>query len=207
MKSPKTRFSNRADNYARYRPGYPKEILAFLESRRALTDDSVVADVGSGTGILSALFLENGNRVFAVEPIAKMREAAERLLGGAPSLPRFGSVSGSAEATTLADASVDLVAVGNSFHWFDHDAVGPEFSRVLKPGGSVAIVWNAPRKTGTPFLEALERLLSGYRTQMIADNPTGIDSEEDVEHRTETYFGGSAEGSRRNHAEARIPNS
>lgn len=207
MESPKTRFSGRAGNYARYRPGYPKEILAFLESRCAFTDDSVVADLGSGTGILSAMFLENGNRVFAVEPNEEMREAAERLLGRGASLPRFESVAGSAEATTLADGSVDLVAVGNSFHWFDHDAVGPEFSRILKPGGSVAIVWNVPRNTGTPFLEALERLLSEYRTRIV-ENPTGIASEEDIYDRTEAFFGGSAAGgSRRNYAQTRFPNS
>ncbi len=161
MRDPKQRFSGRAENYARYRPGYPPEVVSFLEGECGLTYRWVVADIGSGTGILSELFLENGNRVFGVEPNAEMRRAAERLLGGDA---RFTSVAGSAEATTLAEGSVDLVAAGQAFHWFDPEAARAEFLRVLKPGGWVALVWNARRRSGTPFLEDYERLLSEHRT-------------------------------------------
>ena len=183
MRDPKLRFSNRATDYAKYRPGYPREILSFLEEKCGLTNGSVVADVGSGTGILSKLLLQNGNRVLGIEPNEEMRRAAEGLLGPHPC---FESVAGAAEATTLVDGSVDLIIVGNSFHWFDHDATQVEFSRVLKPGGRVAVVWNVPRKTGVPFLEDLEWLLSEHRIDY-----SGVEaaSEEDIYERTETIFG------------------
>ena len=180
MKDPKTRFSDRAENYAKYRPGYPREVLKFLEERGALSSDSVVADVGSGTGELSKLFLEHGNRVFAVEPNGEMRQAAERLLGGHPG---FESVSGSAEATTLADGSVELVAVANSLHWVDREAAKVEFDRILKPDGRVAVVWSISRTSGTPFLEAYNRLLSEYRT----NDSSGGDAE-DPYAMTESFF-------------------
>jgi SAM-dependent methyltransferase len=155
----KRRFSGRAGNYERHRPGYPAEVLTFIEAAFGLSKTSVVADVGSGTGLLSGLFLENGYRVFGVEPNREMREAAERRPG---SCPCFRSVAVAAEATTLTAASMDLVASGNSFHWFDAQAARAEFSRVLKPSGRIAVLLNAPAKTGTPFLEAHERLLSEH---------------------------------------------
>lgn len=186
MKDPKARFSDRAENYAKYRPGYPREVLTFLKERRALTSDSMVADVGSGTGILSALFLESGYRVFGIEPNREMRQAAEGFLGDHP---LFESVDGAAENTTLADQSVDLIVVANSLHWVEKDAARAEFSRVLSPGGRVAIVWNIPRKSGTPFLEAYTELISTYRT----DGGAGGEAEA-VYEMTEAFFdGGSSE--------------
>jgi ubiquinone/menaquinone biosynthesis C-methylase UbiE len=140
----------------------------------------VVADIGSGTGNLSELFLENGNRVLAVEPNEEMREAAERLLGDRRG---FESVAGAAEDTTLADESVDLLVVANSLHWVQRDASRAEFSRVLKPGGRVAVMWNNSRKDGSPFLEAYSRLVSRYRT----DNGAGRNAK-DVYEMTEEFF-------------------
>ncbi len=183
MKDPKTRFSDRVEDYARYRPGYPDEILSFLEDECGLTDGSVVADVGSGTGNLSVLFLEHGNRVLAVEPSEEMRAAAERHFGGHPG---FESVAGSAEATTLPDGSVDFVVVANSLHWVDRDAAKAEFSRILKPDGRVAVVWSIARTTGTPFLEAYGRIISTYRT----DDGAGGNAS-DVYEMTEAFFDGS----------------
>ena len=180
MKDPKIRFSDRAENYARYRPGYPREVLKFLEDKCALTDGSVVADIGSGTGKLTELFLKNGNRVLAVEPNKEMREAAERLLGNHPG---FKSVAGAAEDTTLVGESVDLLVVANSLHWVQRDAARAEFSHVLKPGGRVAFVWNMSREAGTPFLEAYSRLVSTYRT----DNGAGGNAE-DVHEMTKAFF-------------------
>src|SRR3712207_4963666 len=139
MQDPKSRFSDRAENYARYRPGYPREILSFLEERGALGGDTAVADVGSGTGALSVLFLKNGNRVLGVEPNREMRLAAEGLLRDHH---LFESIDGSAEDTTLADESVDLVVVANALHWFDRDAARVELSRILRPGGRAAVVWH-----------------------------------------------------------------
>ena len=155
------RFTNRVAHYAKHRPSYPLAILDLLEAECDLTSASVVADVGSGTGILSELFLENGNRVFGVEPNRGMREAGERRLNR---YPRFASVAGTAKATTLEDGSVDLVAAGQAFHWFDPERSRREFARIVKPGGCVALVWNWRRKEETPFLAAYERLLKAYRT-------------------------------------------
>ena len=196
MKDPKTRFSDRAENYAKYRPGYPRETPEFLSNKCALTEGSVVADVGSGTGILSKLFLENGNRVLAVEPNEEMRRAAEGALGDHP---RFERVAGAAEDTTLAEESVDLIAVANSLHWVEVEAARAEFSRVLKPGGRVAVVWNIPRGGGTPFLEALGKLVSAYRT----DDGAGGDAE-DVYGMTETFFDGGS-GERRSYEMESFP--
>lgn len=155
------RFTGRVENYARYRPSYPCAVLDLLETECDLTDASVVADVGSGTGILSELFLDNGNRLYAVEPNEEMREAAERRLGDHF---HFTSVAGTAEATTLGDASVDFVVAGQAFHWFAVERARAEFERILRPRGWVALIWNARRTGTTPFLIAYERLLQTHGT-------------------------------------------
>lgn len=129
---PTQRFSCRAENYVRYRPGYPPGVLQLLKREYGLTNDSVIADVGSGTGLLSRLFLENGNRVFCVEPNAEMRTVGERLLS---QYAGFSSVPATAEATTLPDAGVDFVTAGQAFHWFDPGPARREFSRILRPAG------------------------------------------------------------------------
>src|SRR5882724_392221 len=100
------RFSSRVENYVRYRPGYPPEVVDLIKDECGLTSGSIIADVAFGTGIFTKLLLENGNRVFGVEPNADMRKAGEAFLSG---YPRFTGVAGTAEATTLADHSVDLV--------------------------------------------------------------------------------------------------
>jgi SAM-dependent methyltransferase len=156
MSDSKERFSDRVENYIRYRPSYPPEVLELLRSGCGLTPQSVVADIGSGTGILSQLFLRDDNRVFGVEPNAEMRSAGERLLG---EYKTFTSVPGSAEQTTLADATVDLIAAGQSFHWFDRSRARTEFQRILKRGGWVVILWNNRLTDATPFLRAYEDLL------------------------------------------------
>jgi SAM-dependent methyltransferase len=158
---PTARFSTRVADYVRYRPGYPAALLRLLEGECGLTPASVVADVGSGTGILSELFLRNGNRVYGVEPNREMREAGEGLLAA---YQNFLSVEGRAEATTLEDASVDFVTAGQAFHWFDPPHARREFARILRPGGWVVLVWNDRRTAGTPFLEDYERLLLEYST-------------------------------------------
>lgn len=156
---PTQRFTDRADNYARYRPGYPPEVLECLRQECGLTPATVVADIGSGTGILTRLFLDNGNPVCAVEPNAAMRKAAESVLSH---YPGFTSVDGRAEATTLDESSIDLVTAGQAFHWFDARASRLEFSRILRPGGFVALVWNARDYQGDPAMAAYEQVLSDY---------------------------------------------
>jgi SAM-dependent methyltransferase len=158
---PTRRFSNRVEDYIKYRPTYPRAIVGLLEDECGMTRDSVVADVGSGTGILSELFLGNGNRVYGVEPNREMREAGERLLSA---YENFVSVDGRAEATTLADASVDFVTAGQAFHWFDPASARREFVRVLKDGGWAVLIWNDRRTEGTPMLAEYERLLLEYGT-------------------------------------------
>src|SRR5215212_6806751 len=113
MRDPRQRFTGRVESYARYRPSYPRAVLELLTAECGLTSASVVADVGSGTGILSELFLENGNRVIGIEPNEEMRAAGDRLIGDHP---RFTSAAGSAESTTLEDACVDFPIAGQAFH-------------------------------------------------------------------------------------------
>src|SRR6185369_15504543 len=126
------RFSNRVENYIKYRPTYPPEILELFKDKMGLTKKSAVADIGSGPGILTRLFLENGNLTLGVEPNEGMRAAAERLL---KRFHNFRSVNGTAEATGLPGASVDVVTVGQAFHGFNAEAARAEFKRILKPGG------------------------------------------------------------------------
>jgi len=161
MNDPVTRFSNRAENYAKYRPGYPAELVGILESECGLTKTSTIADVGSGTGILSEMFLVNGNKVFGIEPNAPMREFAERDLS---EYPGFASVAATAEATTLEAASVDFITAGQAFHWFDQVKSKRECKRILKPGGWVILIWNERRIDSTPFLRDYENLLLRYGT-------------------------------------------
>lgn len=161
MLDPTKRFSNRVENYLRYRPRYPAEIISLLEKECALTRDSVIADVGSGTGFLSELFLRNGNRVLGVEPNAEMRAAGERLLAGHPN---FTSINATAEATTLPDSSVDLITAGQAFHWFNREKARVEFQRILKPGGWVVIVWNTFPTGRSALVRAYDDVLVRYGT-------------------------------------------
>ena len=148
---PTARFSNRVDDYVRYRPSYPAGVLEILRAEVGLTPASIIADVGSGTGISAELFLRNGNTVYAVEPNDAMRHAAERLLGG---YHAFHSVNGRAEATTLPDASIDLSLAAQAFHWFDVPKARAEWQRILRPDGWAVLVWNTRRTDTSPFLRA-----------------------------------------------------
>ena len=161
MSDPTRRFSDRVGDYVKYRPHYPGSILTLLATDCGLTEDWTIADIGSGTGILSRLFLNHGNRVFGVEPNREMRHAGEQALAA---YPRFTSVAGSAEATTLCDGNVDMITAGQAFHWFDRARARDEFARILKPRGWVVMVWNERRKTGSEFLMAYESLLQTYGT-------------------------------------------
>lgn len=159
--TPESRFSDRVENYIKFRPGYPAEVAALLQREAGLLPESVVADIGSGTGISTAVLLETGSKVFAVEPNREMREAAERLLADRPG---FHSVNGNAGTTTLPGHSIDLVTAFQAFHWFAGEATRREFDRILKPGGHVALVWNARRLDSTPFLRDYENLLLTHGT-------------------------------------------
>lgn len=156
---PTKRFSSRVEDYVKYRPSYPAAVLACLIQECGLTDTAVVADVGAGTGLLSKLFLDFGNTVFGIEPNPEMRQAGERFLA---QYDRFTSINGTAEATTLADGSVDFVVAGQAAHWFDAEPARAEFCRILKPGGTIALVWNSRKEDSSAFMRAYERILVEY---------------------------------------------
>jgi ubiquinone/menaquinone biosynthesis C-methylase UbiE len=157
---PTQRFSSRVENYVRFRPSYPPQVIDLLRDECGLKSDDVVADVASGTGLFTRLLLENGNRVFGVEPNENMRRAGEEYLAVFPS---FESVTGAAEATTLAGHSVDLITCAQAAHWFKQERAMPEFQRVLKPARYLVLIWN-DRHTGSAFAERYEDLVVKYGT-------------------------------------------
>lgn len=168
------RFSGRADDYVRARPGYPQLLVDHLASAGALFPGATVVDIGSGTGISSELFLAAGYPVVGVEPNAAMRAAAESAL---TRYPRFQSVAGTAEATGLPPASIDLAVAAQAFHWFDGARARTEIERILRPAGWVALIWNARRSNGTPFLEDYEALLQEFGTDYAQVGHRGVSGE------------------------------
>ncbi len=156
MLEPTSRFSNRVSDYVLYRPEYPASILSALKECTGFKSEWTVADIGSGTGKLSELFLNHGCKVSGVEPNREMREAAERLFA---QQPNFHSIEGTAEHTGLPERSFDLVAAGQAFHWFEPEATKVEFRRILSEKGWVVLIWNDRQVRGAPFLDAYESLL------------------------------------------------
>lgn len=178
------RFSDRADLYGRYRPSYPPEMVAFLLREAGLRSvfgaqartAHAVADLGSGTGILSEPFLQSGLTVYGVEPNADMRAVAEAKL---QTYDAFRSVDGRAEATGLDSSSVDLAVAGQAFHWFNPQETRDELRRILKPGGRCALIWNQRATNTTPFLRDYEKFLRAWGTDYDAvsttyENPEAI---------------------------------
>jgi len=172
----KTRFSDRVEDYVRYRPSYPADVVTTLGRECGLTASSIIADIGAGTGILSQLFLSNGNTVYAVEPNERMRNAAVEWLGGNTA---FHAVAGSAEETTLAPTSADFVIAAQAFHWFDRGRAKREFTRILKPGGWIVLLWNDRDETGTVFAREYEQLLITYGKDYLQVKHRNI-SESDI---------------------------
>ena len=157
---PKQLFSNRAEDYARYRPSYPYSLIGLLTREIGLRPSWVVADIGSGTGLSAKQFLSNGNDVFGVEPNAAMRHAAEHLHAANE---RFHSLDGSAESTGLSDASVDLVVAAQAFHWFDHRQARCECVRILRPPRWVTIMWNVRQTEASELMREYEALVEELR--------------------------------------------
>lgn len=139
-----------------------------------MTQTSIVADVGSGTGLLSKLFLDNGNTVFGIEPNQEMRAAGEIFL---KAYSNFTSVNATAETTTLAKASVDFVCAGQAFHWFNATLTRQEFRRVLKPHGWIVLVWNERRRED-PFLAAYEQMLERHSVEYKTVSHKRIEEQE-----------------------------
>jgi len=155
MLSPKERFTNRVEDYRKYRPGYPSQVISFLTEKCSLSSSSTIADIGSGTGLFTKQLLEEGFTVKSVEPNESMRKQAENDLGG---FGTFESINGSAEDTTLEPGTIDLITCCQSFHWFDHDTCKVEFQRITRGHGWVALIWNE-RLSDTPFMMEFNSLL------------------------------------------------
>jgi ubiquinone/menaquinone biosynthesis C-methylase UbiE len=155
------RFSNRVENYVKYRPTYPPEVLQLFKNEMNLQTASVIADIGAGTGISAKIYLENGNRVFAVELNAAMRDAAKEFLKEYPNLTL---VDGTSENTTLGNDSVDFVVAAQAFHWFKQEETRAEFARILKDEGYVALIWNERQLDSTAFLKDYEKHLIEFGT-------------------------------------------
>jgi len=153
------RFSNRVEDYVKYRPGYPNEVINFLKEELGFDQSWKVADIGSGTGILSKLFLENGNIVFCVEPNNEMRSAGEKYL---KEYFNVTSLNGTAESIPLQNNFVDFITAGQAFHWFDVGKSKQEFDRILKPGGWVVLIWNERLTNTDDFAREYEKLLLDY---------------------------------------------
>ncbi|HVT82549.1 MAG TPA: class I SAM-dependent methyltransferase [Phycisphaerae bacterium] len=158
------RFSSRVGDYRRHRPGYPPQVADDLLAQSGLPKNPVIADIGSGTGLLARLFVERGCSVVGIEPNAEMRAAGEEELRA---FRNFRSLPGTAEATALPAQSVDLVTAAQAFHWFDRAKAKTEFRRILRPGsggGRCAILWNNRLTTTSSFLVAYEQLLRDFAT-------------------------------------------
>ncbi|MNH95749.1 hypothetical protein D3C73_483990 [compost metagenome] len=165
------RFTERVDNYVKYRPSYPQALIDFLFTELGFTEQSVIADVGSGTGIFTKLLLEQGSHVIAIEPNSGMRTAAEEQL---QAFEGFVSVEGTAEDTRLEAASVDYLVSAQAFHWFNRAEAKQEFSRILKPDGKVVLIWNNRVTDKTPFDRAYEEVLLAFGKDYTAVRHTNI---------------------------------
>ncbi|MDM0029105.1 class I SAM-dependent methyltransferase [Variovorax saccharolyticus] len=153
-----TLFSGRASYYAEHRPSYPLAALDVLRSEIPTPADA--ADIGAGTGIFSRALVQAGYRTVAVEPNADMRaEAASSTEAG-----DLRVVDGSGEETTLEAGSIDLVTVAQAFHWLKRDEAKREFRRISRPGGVIAIVWNARQFEANEFMK-------GYRAMLLQHAP------------------------------------
>ncbi|MFT3935825.1 MAG: class I SAM-dependent methyltransferase [Chitinophagaceae bacterium] len=155
------RFSEKAANYNLYRPSYPPVIIEWLKKSINLQLQQSIADIGSGTGIFSAIFLQANYTVYGIEPNEPMRQFAETNFA---SQKNFHSIDGTAEQTNLPNNSVDLITVAQAFHWFDLPVVKKEFQRILKPNGYVLLAWNI-LQSNTPFLKAYALLKEKYEEQ------------------------------------------
>jgi SAM-dependent methyltransferase len=175
MSNSTTRFSDRVGDYVKYRPHYPETVIEYLRATYSITPHWTIADIGSGTGISSELFLRNGNRVYGVEPNRDMREKAEELLSGGYD-GRFISIDGAAEATSLPDGSIQMVLAGQAFHWFDPIKSRVEFSRILRPDGVVVLIWNE-RLIASSFESGYEDLILRYASDYQTINHKNIPDE------------------------------
>ena len=160
---PTQRFTDRAKDYAAFRPGYPRAVFDLLLTKCPLP--ATAADIAAGTGIFSRGLATTGYRTIAVEPNAAMRAEAE----GGP----YEIIDGTGESTGLAAQSVDLITVAQAFHWLDRTAAHAEFHRILKPGGTIAIVWNSRVTEGNPFMADMLTMMQNLPGYNDSNHPRG----------------------------------
>jgi SAM-dependent methyltransferase len=176
--NPTDKFSGKADVYSKSRPSYPTEYIDYLLSVNPLNETSMVADIGSGTGILTRQLLKRGIHVVAVEPNDDMRIKAEQDL---QQFAHFTSIKGSAEDTTLPDNCVDLVIAAQAFHWFDQEKFKLECNRILKQEAKVALVWNS-RDFKSPLIKENAEIFKKYCPNFYGFSG-GIEEREEVFNR------------------------
>ena len=162
-----TRFSETVENYLKFRPGYPSEFIDFMTRNLGLNSNSIIADIGSGTGKLTQLFLENGNKVFGIEPNLEMRRAAEKLF---ENQSIFHSLDGTAETTNLYNQCVNFITAAQAFHWFDIPKTKREFRRILKKDGLVLLIWNKRLDSKSDFMHGYNDFLENYSTELQSIN-------------------------------------
>ncbi|MGN1203190.1 MAG: class I SAM-dependent methyltransferase [Eubacterium sp.] len=147
------KFSGRAENYTKGRPSYAQEFIKTLYGTVGFNENSVVADIGSGTGKLSKQLLDMGSTVYCVEPNDDMRRIAQSELS---SYSNFISVKANAEMTGLKGNSIDFITCAQAFHWFDAGKFKQECKRILKPAGKVVLVWNTRDMDSNFSIESYE---------------------------------------------------
>lgn len=172
------RFSDRVENYIKYRPHYPQSVVDILLRKNHLPTNAVVADVGSGTGISAELFLKNNFKVIGIEPNDAMRNAAKTYLQEYVQKDAFISINGNDSSTTLKDNSIDFIVAAQAFHWFNKPAFKNECKRILKPNAQVALIWNDRRTEGNDFLKLYEEFLQMFAIDYKQVNHKNTQSKE-----------------------------
>lgn len=169
------RFSDRVENYIKFRPHYPQGVVDLLLQKNHFSANTTIADIGSGTGISAELFLKNNFNVIGVEPNNAMREAAEEIL---KEYTNFTSINAKDVNTTLENNSVEGIIVAQAFHWFDKEKFKAECKRILKPNEQVALIWNDRKTEGNDFLKLYEEFLHMFATDYAQVNHKNTQSTE-----------------------------
>lgn len=173
MQNRRTLFAGKSDEYDRYRPTYPAAAISALRKYYGLSPDKTVADIGCGTGLLSELFLQNGNEVECIDPSSEMLDKARARLSR---FPKAHYIERFAESTDLAEHSIDVITAGQAFHWFDAEKARIEFKRILKDNGIVVLVWNDRNDQPRTFNEEYERICKKFSPEYHGSGSSALDS-------------------------------
>jgi len=169
----KDRFTSRVSDYAQARPSYPLDSIKYLLNK-GINKNSVIADIGSGTGILSKLLINEVKEIYLIEPNDEMREYSKTYLSQNDNCT---FINANAENTTLKDHSIDAIVVAQAFHWFDIEKCKIEFKRILKPYANIFLIWNN-RLTNTPFLQKYDQVLKNLSVDYNEVNHQNLSAKE-----------------------------